>query len=65
MNIYKVYRTDEIGYDEFDEAVIVAKDEKQARQLSPFRNSENTETVKVELVNKNKAGIVVASFRAG
>ena len=64
MKIYKVYRTDKVGYDEFDGAVVVAKDETQARELSPF-DATNPETVKVEIVSTRKAAIVLASFNAG
>ena len=35
MNIYKVYRTDDIGYDAFDGFVCVAHDEEEAKSLQP------------------------------
>lgn len=35
MNIYKVSRTDTIGYDEYDSFVIACKDEETARNTYP------------------------------
>ena len=35
MNIYKVSRTDEVGYDEFDSFVVVAKSNARARMIMP------------------------------
>jgi hypothetical protein len=64
MNIYKVYRTDNVDYDEYDSAVVVAESEAQARELVPFA-ANDTEIVKVEIVDNTVPGVVVASFNAG
>ena len=64
MKIYIVYRTDPVGYDEYDAAVVVAKNEDEARKLCPF-NADDREIVKVEIVNNKVAGVVLASFNAG
>lgn len=64
MNIYKVYRTDKVNWDEYDSAVVVAENEAQARELVPF-NASDPETVKVEIVDDTVAGVVVESFNAG
>ena len=64
MNIYKVYRTDPIGWDEYDSAVVVAENEQQARDLCPFEASD-TDIVKAEIVDDKIAGVVVSSFHAG
>ena len=64
MNIYKVYRTDPIGLDEYDSAVVVAENEQQARDLCPFEASD-TDIVKAEIVDDKVAGVVVSSFNAG
>ena len=36
MNLYKVTRTDYIGYDEYVEFVCSAQDEEQARSIAPW-----------------------------
>lgn len=36
MNLYKVTRTDYIGYDEYVEFVCAAQDEEQARNIAPW-----------------------------
>lgn len=35
MNIYKVSRTDDGGYDTYDSMVVIAENEKKARQMHP------------------------------
>lgn len=41
MNIYKVSRTDKIGYEEFDSFVTVAKDAESARNTHPRGANKN------------------------
>lgn len=45
MNIYLIKRTDTIGYDEYDSAVVIAEDDEKARHIHPggygkFENGE-------------------------
>lgn len=35
MNIYLISRTDSYGYDEYSDAVVVAKSEEEARKIHP------------------------------
>lgn len=35
MNIYKIWVDDWLGYDTFDSAIVVAKDEESARHIHP------------------------------
>ena len=70
MKIYKVFRTDSVGWDEYDSAVVVAKNEQHAREIVAKEMSHGWgdvfgEHVQVELVNKEVEGVVVASFNAG
>ena len=63
MNIYKVYRVDRVEWDEYESAVVVAENKKQARELCPF-NASNTKKVKVEIVDNKVAGLVIASYKS-
>lgn len=70
MNIYKIYRTDDIDDDEFVGAVIVAKDEIQVRKIASenmkdFTDWFNESIAKVEIVIPNEARIVLMAFNAG
>lgn len=38
-NIYKLERTDDIGYDEFDSFLVVSRDEQTARFTHPYKNT--------------------------
>lgn len=64
MKIYRVYRTDNVRYDEYDSAVVVAENEELARDSCPFDASDH-EVVKVEIVSNKAAGVVLASYNAG
>ena len=71
MKIYKVYRTDTVDYDEYDGAVIVAKNENHAREIDSSTLDDGStqwlsdEHVKVEIVSNKDAGIILSSFNAG
>jgi hypothetical protein len=43
MNIYKVSRTDEVGWDEYDSFVCVAETAAAAKKVHPFDEYNNTE----------------------
>ncbi len=81
MNIYKISQTENDGYDTFDSAVVIAKNEKDAQIMSPY-DGENfdfeddkyswascVENVKVEYIGVAgwglSKGVVCASFNAG
>lgn len=36
MNLYRIYRTDEVGYDEYDSAVVAAESEDVALRMAPY-----------------------------
>ena len=65
MNLYKIKRTDSVGYDEYDSAVVVAPNEDEARKIHPARYqhlastwtdwTNQPETLKVEYVGKAAA----------
>lgn len=40
MNLYKLYRIDSIGYDEYDSCVVVAETEEAARHIHPSQYAE-------------------------
>ncbi len=73
MNLYQISRTDEVGYDEYDSAVVVANSISEARLVNPSSFSFGwavPQRVKVRLVGQAakrlKAGTVIcASFNAG
>jgi hypothetical protein len=70
MKIYKVYRINKIGWDEYEGAVIVAKNENQAREIAAAEmrdgtNWQDESTVKVEIVGNKESGVVLSSFNAG
>jgi hypothetical protein len=73
MKIYNVYRLDKIGWDEYEEFVVIAKDEKTAREMCAKNHADEgkeiwlSDKVHVEIVdaeNRNQA-IVCKSFNAG
>jgi hypothetical protein len=69
MKIYLVYRTDEIGYDEYDSHVVIAKSSKRAKELCPWADSNLTKKeikVKVKEIKKGKKErILLSSYNAG
>lgn len=71
MEIYKVFRTDYVAYDEYDGAIVVAKDEQHARELvakaMPYGWADvvDDENISVELVDTSEEGVVLASYNAG
>lgn len=61
MNIYLLKQSDNYGYDAYDGMVVIAPDEKTARELHPWQNgwmkhrkkwANSPETVKVKLLGK-------------
>jgi hypothetical protein len=80
MNLYIIFRSDETGYDEFDSAVVAARNEDAARTIHPngginVVDDESSDTwihpeyVRVTLIGKavkgQTHGVILASFRAG
>ena len=76
MNIYKVATDEEyIDYDTYDSAIVVALNEKQARELTDVENYglfwvQKSEELTVTLVGKaseeyTHALVLLASFNAG
>ena len=81
MNIFKVERTDKVGYDEYDSFVIIAESENEARVTDPsgkpVEDSIFSSWVKVRDLDKlivtligvanedQEPGIVLTSFNAG
>lgn len=78
MKLWKIERTDEWSYDDYDSAVVAAIDEQAARMTTPdgrpFRSdltawAANADLVKVEYIGEAKpgttAGVIIASFNAG
>lgn len=39
MNLYRIYRTDKVGYDEYDSAVVAAESEQDAKDQHPDGSS--------------------------
>jgi len=76
MKLWLIYRTDDIDYDEYDSAVVMAETEEQARNLFPqdFDSKVNLKNVVVECIGKSdkktekkysSLGIICSSFNAG
>lgn len=67
MNVYKVYRTDPVRYDEYDGAVIVAESGERAREIAREEIPDfwNKEVVLAELVDTSIEAVILTSFRAG
>ena len=77
MRIWIVYRTDEVHYDEYDSAVVIADTEDQAKSLFPGTDASDRsislDSIVAELIGKtNKdaekkyhGGIICSSYNAG
>ncbi len=72
MKLWKVWRSDDVDYDEYDSAIIAAETAEQARMTDPSKNltwCTSNESLYVEEVGEAKpgisAGVILASFRAG
>jgi len=71
LNFYKVSRNDDVGWDEYDSAVIVAESPEDAIAfLKAHYEDWETDTwgewdVSAELVEPNEKKIVIKSFNAG
>lgn len=72
MKLWKVWRTDGVGYDEYDSAVVAAETVKEAWLLSPWRLEYDAELhghFKIDCIGTAAPGVVagsvVESFNAG
>lgn len=75
MNIYKLTRNDKWGYDDYDSLVVIAKDKRSAKLISPHSDYVTTawphspSLIDAELIGIAKegsvAGCVLGSFNAG
>ena len=71
MKIYVLLRKDEVGWDEYDSKVIVAKNEKRAREIANQHVGDEGEMwtdpnlVMCEVVDTTTEREVVGSFNAG
>jgi hypothetical protein len=80
MKLYKVERTDYIGWDEYDAVVVYATDEENAKRIGIQYMSTQEERVKVtyigiaddamikeheQHVDESKKNIILDSFNAG
>lgn len=70
MKLWHLFRTDDIGYDEYEEKIISAKTEKRAREIANEQVGDegkiwDGETVKCELVKATEEGVYMSSFRSG
>lgn len=79
MNIYKVSRTDDVSYDEYEAFVCAAESEDEARMMHPgfggwdqvcadWVRREERDTLKVEMIGQaacGVTGIILESFNAG
>jgi hypothetical protein len=72
FNLYKVWRIDDIGYDEYDSAVVCAGSEEEALATNPSEHSTWTTSIdnlRVEYIGEAAAwmgkGVVLTSFNAG
>jgi hypothetical protein len=64
MKIYKVYRTDRVGYDEYDSWVVVANSPKEAKALCQW-HSEGAIVKAKEIKLGKRARTILGSFNAG
>lgn len=67
MKIYRVYRTDNIGYDEYDAWIVRAESPAKAKKLVGWGDGTPTEAhVETELITtKGKSRVILGSFNAG
>lgn len=77
VNLYKIFRDGDVGYDEYDEAIVAAESEDQARNTPPGHVYGDERVsgwcpvseVKVALVGiaieGTEPGVICASFNAG
>jgi len=76
MKLWLIYRTDDVEYDEYDSAVVIAETEEQARSLFPQSEYSKVDLKNVVAISIGKPdrktekkyaveGIVCSSFNAG
>ena len=71
MNVYLLYRTDSVGYEEYDAKVIIARTESEARELANVKTADEgpiwNDPTKVTCANLDLhvARVVLESFKAG
>ena len=72
-NIYLINRTDTWGYDEYDSWMVIAKNEEDAKLISPspYDTGNYKDCCTVKLIGKctnnlyNNGDVVISSFNAG
>ena len=70
MKLYRVYRTDNVGWDEYDSFIVRAENEERALELCleaeyGDKNFIKDNVVFVELTVEGTEGIILGSFNAG
>ena len=71
MNIYLIKRNDDVGYDEYDSAVVIAESPERALKIAKSIygvlqwNGWKNWDVSVALVDTNKDGLLLSSYNAG
>ena len=76
MKLWLIYRTDDIDYDEYDSAVVIAETEEEARNLfpqDPYNKVDLKNVVAISIGKPDRKtekkyaakGIVCSSFNAG
>jgi hypothetical protein len=66
LKLWLIRRTDGVGYDEYDADVVVAKDEKSARNLSHVGSHQGSIAEIIGTAIKGtKEGVILGSFNAG
>ncbi len=71
MKIYILTRIAQFSYDEYDAKVVIAKNEMHARELANVKYGDeggiwqDDNLVRCSEINKNREGVVLASFNAG
>lgn len=68
MKLYKITRTDEVGFDEYDSMVVRAGSKEEAVEVANKTSHgdlrQNNSTVE-QLTHTGEAGIILGSFNAG
>jgi hypothetical protein len=65
MKIYRVYRTDEVGYDEYDSHIVIAENPKDARHMCKWGDALNPKVRVQEIKIGKKPKNLLGSFNAG
>lgn len=70
MNIYRIYRTDRIYYDEYDAIIVYAKDKAEGLSIGPEESTwTDKSNLEVEYLGSNtlvkNKGYILGSYNAG